>query len=67
MRVAGLRYSRVAGSGTPLETRSGSYIYDGLGGSLPYARAPVGLDFMIFGCGFSRIRCAGFYTKHKNR
>ena len=29
MSVAGLRYSRGAGSGTPLETRSGSYIYDG--------------------------------------
>ena len=29
MSVAGLRFSRGAGSRTPLETRSGSYIYDG--------------------------------------
>ena len=29
MSVAGLRYSRGAGSGTPLETRSESYIFDG--------------------------------------
>ena len=29
MSVAGLRYSRGAGSGTPLEARSESYIFDG--------------------------------------